>query len=188
MRLGVLYLLLLAAVLLSLGVALPHLLHGGEAGAAATPVSSGCGGGSGSLCSPVGSVYLVIIGTESCPHCRAMEGFLPGMGAAVFFCEIAEKGSTCAKAFMELFTSGVAPGVPVVAACSNLSKSLLFIEVGEYRNATWWRRVLLNPPREPEVYVAGKPKSSLDPVLAEKLSRLICVDAVKDAKQLSPRR
>lgn len=186
------------AVVLALSVASTGLLSAHSHSNSASPASStflqeekgvdGCGSGNASICRPSSGVYLVIIGTLSCPHCRAMKDFLPSLGIGTYFCEIARKGSVCAKAFMELFESGIAPGVPVIVACSNLTKSILFIEVGEYRSQTWWSSVLSKPPSEPRVYIAGKPKTTLDPVLAEKLSKLICINATAAATPIPPRR
>jgi glutaredoxin len=174
----IMFMVALAAILLALNVA--HL--GGPGGQA--PAGAGCSGESGGVCVPASGVYFVIIGTEGCPHCRAMKEFLPSIGADTYFCEIMRSGSVCAKAYMELVTEGITQGVPVIAACSNTSKQLLFIEIGEYRNATWWRLAVASPSGSPAVYEAGKRVSDLDPVLAEKLYRLLCVEALRDAEKL----
>ena len=132
------------------------------------------------------SLYLVILGTEGCPHCRAMKEYLPEIVNDTYFCEIMRQDSACAKAFMELVTAGITKGVPTIVACNKLTGQVVFVVVGEYRDTAWWRKVLANPPSEPTVYVEGKPVTTLDPVTAQKVSRLVCAEAVEkgDASKL----
>jgi glutaredoxin len=151
----------------------------------ASTVTAGSSCSSGNVCVPVGSLYLVELGTAGCPHCRAMKEFLPGLGVEAYFCEVGHAGSACAKAFMKMFTAGITSGVPVIVACSNLTKTVVFIEIGEYKDKTWWLNMLHNPPSKPAVYEAGKLRTVLDPVLQQELSSLVCEEALKEATRLS---
>lgn len=174
--------LLLVALFLVLAAAAAYYALSTSGGPAAGNVSgtargaSGCGGsgGGGDVCVPEAGMYLVILGTGGCPHCRAMKDYLPRVYPDVYFCEIMRRGSVCAEAFMKLFTAGVTSGVPTIVACSNTTGRVVFVEVGEYRNTTWWRSVLLHPPARPMVYEEGKPKTQLDPVTEQELAAMLC--------------
>ena len=176
-----------AAVLLALlGAAAALLAHraGGAAvhqGAAAAG-AGGCGGGGGGLCEPV---TLVMVGMHSCPHCRAMEEWLPGLGYPVVFCDI-QRSLVCSDVFTELYNRGVARGVPVIAACRG--GELLFIEVGELRDRAWWLQALRNASRGPgagvPVYAAGRLAATLTGQEAAELSSLLCVKAAQAAEPL----
>ena len=187
--------LLAAALVALLAAALALLTHqpGGAAGQAApvaggsaastgsaTEGSTGCSGGAGNaVCTPL---ELVILGLRGCPHCRAMEDWLPGLGYPVAFCDIRES-IVCSDAFTALYNRGLARGVPVVAVCS--AGRLLLVEVGELRDRGWWLRAL----RGGTAGVGGVPVywgTRLVDVLTgdavKELSKAICRDALRAAR------
>ena len=150
--------------------------------ASASPGAGGCGAAGSGVCTPV---ELVIIGLRGCPHCRAMEEWLPSLGYPVAFCDIRES-LVCSDVFTELYNRGLAKGVPVIGACSG--DRLLFVEVGELRNQSWWLRAL----RGSTSGVGGVPVywgTRLVTVVtgsdAEELSRAICGRALGAAKPVA---
>ncbi len=157
------------AVALAAALAAAYVLQqrpGGAASAEPAAVEASQAGG--------GEVYLVVLGTVACPHCRAMLGFLPGLGVPVYFCEV-YGNKTCMDTLALLARLGVADGVPVVAACSG--DRLLFIEVGELRDHGWWLGMLRQPPPRPLVYRGGRPAAALDGQVYGLVSRALCLHA-----------
>lgn len=135
---------------------------------------------------------VVILGTRSCPHCRAMEAFfqeeLPGR---TYFCEITEKGSSCEAAFSLLVSKRVTMAVPTIVVCDPIKRIVEGIVIGEYRNATWWRNVLEkglpggNETSIP-VYMVNRITGAMEvePGAMEKLYGVLCNDTLADARLL----
>ncbi|BES80548.1 hypothetical protein [Pyrodictium abyssi] len=135
---------------------------------------------------------VVILGTESCPHCRAMEAFfreeLPGRA---YFCEITEKGSSCEAAFGLLVSKRVTMAVPTMVVCDTDRRVVEGIIIGEFRDAKWWRNVLENGlPGGNEtsipVYMVDRVTGAMEvePRAMEKLYSVLCNATLADAKPL----
>jgi len=135
---------------------------------------------------------VVILGTESCPHCRAMEAFfreeLPGRA---YFCEITEKGSSCEAAFSLLVGKRVTMAVPTMVVCDPDKRAVEGIIIGEFRDAKWWRNVLENGlPGSNEtsipVYMVNRIAGAMEvePGAMEKLYSVLCNDTLADARPL----
>ena len=123
------------------------------------------------------AVYLVVLGVPSCPHCRAMERFLPSLGLDVFFCPLSRP--RCAKAFAELVERGVPSYVPVIVACTGGRP--VFVEVGELRDRGWWLSRLSSsrPGGRLPVYMGSRERVALN--VSPDLSRLLCNASLGDA-------
>ncbi|HID40601.1 MAG TPA: hypothetical protein EYP33_00395 [Pyrodictium sp.] len=92
-----------------------------------------------------GDRIVMILGTESCPHCRAMISFFKeNFPGRAFFCEIANTNSTCRNAFSFLVRGGVTMGVPTMVVCDKSRSTVEGIIIGELKNVTWWQMAFEN--------------------------------------------
>lgn len=88
-----------------------------------------------------GDRIVMILGTESCPHCRAMISFFKeNFPGRAFFCEIANTNSTCRNAFSFLVRGGVTMGVPTMVICDKSRSIVEGIIIGELKNVAWWQK------------------------------------------------
>ncbi len=130
------------------------------------------------------AIYIMEIGDPGCPHCRAMEKFFSEKlsGVKSYFCSIAKK--SCADAFWLLYNRHLTVGVPVIVVCDNTSRTIMFIEVGEYRNTTWWMSLLSTPPSGPVVYKVGERWKTLTVDEARELYQKLCVYTLRDSEPI----
>ena len=168
------HLIILTAVLsLAAAAAILASHNGGAAHAGITETQ--CSGKSGAdACTVETRIRLIIIGIPTCPHCRAMKELLGRLAPGTLFCPVTVRGSVCAKAFAQLVVSGITRYVPTIVACDTSSGRIAFVEIGEYRNTTWWIQMLEEPPGRPYIDAGGERIGVLPGYLADRLSRMLC--------------
>lgn len=127
--------------------------------------------------------YIVLLAVKACPHCAAMEKFFKNLPVDSYYCDI-QQSKECSDAFWKLYNKGVTRGIPTILVCSK--DGLLLVEVGEYRNATWWLTVpnSLEPLREGAipVYITGKQKLQL--TLTSDLYDVLCVKTLEGSRPI----
>ena len=136
-------------------------------------------------------VYVVILGTMACPHCRAEKKFFEStMPGVAYFCSIDRSGSSCAKAFSILFSAGVTRGTPTNVLCDNRTGRVKAIVVGDVRSVAAWLKLanstLGNSTRIP-VYYGDKLAGYLElreTSSATELYRLLCINTLEDSIKL----
>ena len=122
-----------------------------------------------SIRSTVGNVSVVILGIESCPHCRAMKSFLDVIGVRWSFCSLEKRD--CLKVFRLLYEAGVARGVPVCVVCRGTVVEA--VVVGEVKDRLLWEEVLRDNDGDIDIYSGIKPVAIPVPIeLRMKLEQL----------------
>jgi hypothetical protein len=140
------------------------------------------------------NVYVVILDSPACPHCRAQKGFferkMPGIA---YLCDVDKRGSTCMKAFALLFKAGVTNGIPTMIVCDNATGTIKAIVVGELESVDAWNKLFTLATNntipvciglKDEYKVAGylKPKAGADSL--RQLYQLLCIETLRDSSRV----
>jgi glutaredoxin len=139
-------------------------------------------------------VYVVILGSPACPHCRAQKSFFEHeMPGKAYFCDVDRKDSACMKAFSLLFNAGVTSCVPTMVLCDNVTGAVRAIVVGELESLNAWNKLFKSTPNstipmyielKDEYRVEGylKPKAGADSL--QQLYQLLCVETLRDSSRV----
>lgn len=132
-------------------------------------------------------VFIVELGDPRCPHCRAMKEFFRSYvsetNVAAYFCSV--ENQVCAEAFWALYKLKATMGVPTIIACSK--NGVLFVEVGELKDANWWTSALTShkPTMNGDipVYIAGEKYREIH--ITKELYQLFCTASINASKVIT---